>query len=87
MDAVVNSELRQYYNISREPACHCRFSLRLSALASSVSPAVNAVPGQPFYNDLVAIFQALHIVTNNGVATIGGGGTPRRPPPPPICAE
>jgi hypothetical protein len=39
----------------------------------------------PFYNDMVAIFQALQIVINNTPDTPGGGGTPLQPPPPPFC--
>lgn len=39
----------------------------------------------PWYNDLVKIFQQLHIVTNNGPSSIGGGGTPVVPLSPPIC--
>lgn len=39
----------------------------------------------PFFNDLLRLFQALHIVVNNGPNTVGGGGTPRQPPPPPFC--
>jgi hypothetical protein len=42
-------------------------------------------PGTPFFDDLLAIFRALNVVTNNGIGRVGGGGTPRRPPPPPIC--
>lgn len=37
-----------------------------------------------FYNDMVTIFQALHIVTNSGPNSIGGGGTRRVPLPPAI---
>ena len=39
----------------------------------------------PLYDDLVAIFQSLHVVTNNAPGAVGGGGTPNRPPAPPIC--
>jgi hypothetical protein len=45
----------------------------------------NISPGTPFFDDLLAIFRALNVVTNNGIGRVGGGGTPRRPPPPPIC--
>lgn len=37
-----------------------------------------------FYNDMMSLFQALHIVDNNGPKSIGGGGTPRAPLAPPI---
>jgi hypothetical protein len=40
--------------------------------------------GSAFMNDLVAIFQALQIVTNNSSTNIGGGGTRRQPAPPAI---
>ena len=43
------------------------------------------MPGTAFFEDLLAIFRALHIVVNNGIGRVGGGGTPRRPPPPPFC--
>jgi hypothetical protein len=39
----------------------------------------------PLYDDLLRVFQALHIVTNNGPESVGGGGTPRKPPAPPLC--
>jgi hypothetical protein len=42
-------------------------------------------PLSPLYADLVRVFQALHIVTNNGPESVGGGGTPRRPPAAPLC--
>jgi hypothetical protein len=38
----------------------------------------------PFMADLVTLFQALHIVTNNTATTLGGGGTPLGPFAPPI---
>ena len=41
----------------------------------------------PLYKDLLAIYQALHTVTNNGPRSSGGGGTPRRPAPPPLCKD
>ncbi|MGB7444908.1 MAG: hypothetical protein WA919_27890 [Coleofasciculaceae cyanobacterium] len=37
-----------------------------------------------FYEDVNKLFQALHIVNNNGPNSIGGGGTPRQPLAPPI---
>jgi len=50
----------------------------------------NARPGYnanttAFFHDLVRIFQALHIVSNNANSSIGGGGVPLAPGPPPIC--
>lgn len=44
-------------------------------------------PLSPLYDDLLRVFRALHIVTNNGPESIGGGGAPRRPPAPPLCTE
>jgi hypothetical protein len=41
--------------------------------------------GDPFMQDMVAIFQALQVVTNNGASNVGGGGTPRAAVPPPIA--
>jgi hypothetical protein len=38
----------------------------------------------PFTADIVTIFQALDIVTNNTASSIGGGGTPRAPLAPAI---
>ncbi|MEC4818807.1 MAG: hypothetical protein SAK29_36865 [Scytonema sp. PMC 1069.18] len=37
-----------------------------------------------FYEDFMKLFQALHIVDNNGPETVGGGGAPRAPLAPPI---
>jgi hypothetical protein len=54
--------------------------------AACGSPNVLApAPGNSYYHDLVAIFQALHVVNNNSPKAKGGGGVPRRPPAPPIC--
>lgn len=41
--------------------------------------------GGPWYDDLLAIFRALHVVVNNGNASVGGGGEPGQPLAPPIC--
>jgi len=38
-----------------------------------------------WYNDLLLLFQSLHIVINNSNRTIGGGGIPLQPPSPPFC--
>jgi hypothetical protein len=37
------------------------------------------------FEDLVLIYQNLHIVQNNGPNNVGGGGTPLAPLAPPIC--
>lgn len=42
-------------------------------------------PGHTLYNDLLKLFQSLHVVTNNGPKSVGGGGIPLVPPKPPIC--
>lgn len=39
--------------------------------------SMDSPQSSPFMNDVVNIFQALEIVTNNSAATVGGGGTPR----------
>jgi hypothetical protein len=39
-------------------------------------------PSLAYYNDVAAMFEALHVVDNNGAGSIGGGGTPRAPAPP-----
>lgn len=56
------------------------FNLTLGTYASGP-----AEPGQPLYEDVKALFQALHAVTNNGPGRVGGGGSPRVPAAPPIC--
>ena len=38
----------------------------------------------PFFDDVMALFSALHVVDNNGPNRIGGGGTLRQPRPPAI---
>lgn len=48
--------------------------------------SLQSLPGEAFYEDMLAVFQQLHIVDNNGNASIGGGGSPRQPPAPPICS-
>eukprot|EP00039_Didymoeca_costata_P021275 m.343997 g.343997 ORF g.343997 m.343997 type:complete len:437 (+) comp23660_c0_seq1:149-1459(+) len=41
--------------------------------------------GGPWYDDLVTIFQALHVVINNKNTSVGGGGDPIVPTAPPFC--
>ena len=50
-----------------------------------VSPTSDEEGARALYADLLAIFQALHAVTNNGPASVGGGGEPRVATKPPIC--
>ena len=40
--------------------------------------------GNPWFTDLIKLFQVLHIVANNGPDAMGGGGTPRQPLAPPF---
>jgi hypothetical protein len=44
-------------------------------------------PGRHLYQDLLLIFQNLHVVVNNKLNSIGGGGIPRVPTKSPICGE
>ena len=71
MEADVNLELRQTYGYT--------MTYPHGVVANK------SLPGYALYVDLLAIFQMLHVVVNNGPSTPGGGGTPRRPPKPPIC--
>ncbi|CAF1646122.1 unnamed protein product, partial [Didymodactylos carnosus] len=41
--------------------------------------------GAAWYADMLALFQALHVVINNRQNTIGGGGTPLQSLAPPVC--
>lgn len=68
-EAAVKDELAAVYGLS----------LRIE------DPATPSGPSAALYADLVAVFQALAVVANNGPSSVGGGGTPRRPPPPPFC--
>jgi hypothetical protein len=43
--------------------------------------------GGPWYDDLLAMFQALQVVTNNRNGSVGGGGTPGVALAPPICDD
>ena len=43
--------------------------------------------GGQWYDDLLAIFQGLHVVTNNNNESVGGGGAPIVALAPPICAK
>ena len=45
----------------------------------------NAGQSTNLFEDLVLIYQNLHIVQNNGPDHVGGGGTPLAPLAPPIC--
>jgi hypothetical protein len=42
-------------------------------------PFVMADRKNPWSEDMAMIFEALHVVDNNGPQRIGGGGTPRQP--------
>lgn len=71
MEADVNAEMRSHYGYAM-------------TYPHGVSAAVTD-KGHALYADLLAIFQALHAVTNNGATSVGGGGTPIVPKKPPIC--
>ena len=71
MEAAVNSEMRKAYGYAM-------------TYPHGVSDAPND-PGRELYKDLLNIFRALHVVTNNSPTTVGGGGVPRIPTKPPIC--
>lgn len=71
MESQVNDEMRKIYG----------YAMTYPHGVSSGS----ADPGRALYSDLLAIFQGLHAVTNNGPSSIGGGGEPRMPRKPPIC--
>ena len=76
MDAEVNSEMRAVYN----------WSMAYPHGVQRPDKATGQKPGQnQLYNDLLRIFRALQIVTNNGPNSVGGGGTPRVPTKAPIC--
>lgn len=71
MEADVNAELRSAYGYTMT------YPHGVTNDASD--------PGKALYTDLLAIFRALHAVTNNGPDQIGGGGTPRQAAKEPIC--
>lgn len=51
----------------------------------AISKPLTPTQGGDFYKDLVAIYQALSVVVNNGPESVGGGGVPLAPMAPPIC--
>jgi hypothetical protein len=71
------------YNV--EAGVHAEVEATYGIKLGEGSISANGGPGDPYYSDLLAIYQGLHIVDNNGPYSIGGGGVPRRPPAPPIC--
>ena len=78
MDAAVNSELRSQYG----------FNMAYPHGVGSPAAAPNATRAESdLYADLLAIFRALSVVSNNGPTSIGGGGTPRQPRKGPICGS
>ena len=46
--------------------------------------AMSSPDNSPFKQDVITIFQALQVVTNNSASSVGGGGTPRVQSPPAI---
>lgn len=79
MDAAVNEEMRAHYNFSMAYP-HGVWN------PESPGGATASAAENDLYNDLLAIFRALHVVSNNRPNSIGGGGTPRVPTKAPICA-
>lgn len=77
MDAEVNAEMREHYNISMAYP-HGVANPKLGGVDQS--KAADAI-----YTDILHIFQALHAVSNNAPGSVGGGGKPRVPRKPPIC--
>ena len=61
------------------------YGVDLNRLVPPNGPSAPRTPSTDLFLDLRAVFQALHIVDNNGPTSKGGGGTPRRPPAAPIC--
>ena len=97
MEADVNAEMRSAFGYAmtyphgvsaaasdpvRRPPCMPLSSMLLRVAAGSHP---RGAQGHALYADLLAIFQALHAVTNNGPGSVGGGGTPAVPTKPPIC--
>lgn len=72
MEAQVNDEMRAEYGYAM-------------TYPWGVAPDSEEPGARDLYMDLLAIFQALSVVTNNGPDSVGGGGEPRVPPKPPIC--
>ena len=77
MDAEVNAEVREHYNLSMAYP-HGVANPKLKGTDQGESAAA-------LYNDLLHIFQALHVVINNAPESVGGGGQPRAPRKPAIC--
>ena len=78
MEASVNDEMRRHYNFSMAYP-HGVWNPKSPGGATASQAETD------LYNDLLAIFRALHAVTNNRPESIGGGGTPRVPRKEPIC--
>ena len=72
LDADVNAEMRHAFGFAMTAPAGVR--------------ATDTDGGASLYKDLLHIFQALHVVANNGPRSVGGGGTPRVPRKPPICS-
>ena len=49
--------------------------------------SASANNNNPFYEDFTKLFQALNIITNNGLNSVGGGGMRRAPLAPPFADE
>ena len=71
MEADVNAEMRSAFGYAM-------------TYPQGVTPST-LDPGHLLYEDLLLLFQNLHVVANNGPLSIGGGGAPRVPTKGPIC--
>ena len=71
MDPAAIDELQVDFNIT--------VNITVSALPDSPGPTGD------FFNDIVTLFRALAVVTNNGPITIGGPGARVAPTALPIC--
>ena len=81
--------LRDYGGYAVDDTASDSASLSWAAGAGDVFEKHYIMPlkavGGPWYDELVKIFQALEIVTNNAPDAVGGGGKPRMTPLPPLC--
>jgi hypothetical protein len=72
-----NNKTKAWCNVSKTP---CRRSC-----CAAPPCGCNRTAHDEFFTDMLAVFQALHVVTNSGPDAIGGGGKRRRPPAAPLC--
>ena len=72
---------------SNKTKTHCNVSKTPCRRDCCAAPpcGCNRTAHDEFFTDMLAVFQALHVVTNSGPEAIGGGGKRRRPPAAPLC--